>query len=136
MGSSAAGEAMAGARHVAPPVGARVVSPCGVEIGEAVSLRLIATVLASALAVLNLATALAAVVKIDGRWRFPVSEFAKDIEGDIDSNLRETAARIKTIREVTAEVAGGKLKTASQARTALDKRAMEPPGATSRNSAP
>jgi hypothetical protein len=65
-------------------------------------------------------------VKRDGKWRVPVSELSKDVEAaDIDKNLADVAAQIKVMRQVAADVAAGKYKSAVEARQALDERIVK-----------
>jgi hypothetical protein len=62
-------------------------------------------------------------VRRDGRWLMPVAELSKDVESaDVDKNLADIAQQIKAMREIAAEVAAGKFKTAVDARQALDER--------------
>ena len=71
---------------------------------------------------------IAQMVQINGNWCLPISDLAKDLEGDVEQNLRQAAAQIKAVREIAAQVSAGKFKTAIDARVALDGRAMGPAG--------
>jgi hypothetical protein len=58
-------------------------------------------------------------------WRVPVSELSKDVEAaDVERNLKDVAEQTRLMRELTAEVAAGKYKTAADARQALDQRIL------------
>ena len=61
-----------------------------------------------------------------GAWRVPVSELCKDTEpAELDRNVAALAEQSRLLRELAAEVAAGKYKTAPEARQALDKRIMQ-----------
>lgn len=65
-------------------------------------------------------------IRRDGTWRVPVSEFSKDVEtADLDRAVRALADETRLLRELAVEVAAGKYKTATDARQALDRRIMQ-----------
>jgi hypothetical protein len=62
----------------------------------------------------------------NGVWRVPVGELSKDVEpADVERTVSALASQAKLLRELTAEVAAGKYKTAADARQALDKRIVQ-----------
>ncbi|MEO6434575.1 MAG: hypothetical protein ABIP55_02290 [Tepidisphaeraceae bacterium] len=65
-------------------------------------------------------------VRRDGRWRVPVSEFSRDVEAvDLDRAIAALADETRLLRELATEVSAGKYKTAADARQALDRRILQ-----------
>ena len=59
-------------------------------------------------------------------WRVPVSELSKDVEpADVERNVAAMADQARLMRQLAAEVAAGKYKTAAEARQALDRRILQ-----------
>jgi hypothetical protein len=65
-------------------------------------------------------------VRKDAKWRVPMSQIAGPAKGDeLEQNLRDSAEQAKALRAIAADVAGGKFKTAIEARQELDRRIMK-----------
>ena len=64
--------------------------------------------------------------RVGGVWRVPVSELSKDVEpADVERNVAAMADQARLMRQLAAEVAAGKYKTAAEARQALDRRILQ-----------
>jgi hypothetical protein len=67
-----------------------------------------------------------ALTRSNGQWRVPVAELSKDVEAaDVERNVAALLDQARLMRQLSAEVAAGKYKTAAEARQALDKRILE-----------
>jgi hypothetical protein len=65
-------------------------------------------------------------VQRDRKWRVPMAQISGAINAaDLDKNLHDTTEQVKLLKALAGEVAGGKYKTAIEARQELDRRIIQ-----------